>query len=57
MERQKEAKEIEHIDFEKVRALSKQYNMDGKDVYDMYSKYNSMHELAKMQVMGATASD
>jgi hypothetical protein len=28
--------------------------MDGKDVYDLYTKYNSMHEIVKQDKFGAT---
>ena len=35
------------IDFELVRMLSKQYNMTGKEIYDLYTKFNCMHEIVK----------
>ena len=32
--------------------LSKQYNMTGKEIYDLYTKFNCMHEIVKAQKFG-----
>ena len=40
------------IDFELVRMLSKQYNMTGKEIYDLYTKFNCMHEIVKAKKFG-----